>query len=203
MTSHPGPPPDLPVRRLPITVFRGVCLWRIYAAARAPLFFGRTGGNRFDAPADAAGHRAYGVLYVGRDAHCAFVETFGHSTGVRLIEPERLEQRALATVRADRPLRLVDLRGAGLARLGADAELTAGGSYAVSQAWSQALHDHPKMPDGLIYRARHDPSRFSVALFERVGVHLRAAPLGSSLKDTIHVALLGDLLDTYGFGLTP
>ena len=64
------------------------------------------------------------------------------------------------------PLRLVDLTGPGLPRLGADARL-ADGDHQVSQAWSAAFHGHPDRPDGILYRARHDPSRFAVAIFER------------------------------------
>src|SRR6478735_5682570 len=45
-----------------------------------PLFFGRSGLNRFDAPAGE-----YGVLYAGESVECAFIETFGSATGIRAI----------------------------------------------------------------------------------------------------------------------
>ena len=199
MITHPNPPADLATRRFPITRIK-CSWWRIHSIAYDPIFFG-TMGNRFDAPKDGSGKHPYGVMYVARDAHGAFVETFGHKTGIRLIERSRLAQRGLAKVTVDRPLRLVDLRAEGLARLGADEALTAGPDYAISQAWSLALHEHPRKPDGVIYRARHDPSRFSAALFERVKPHLRARPVGRSLMDPKNAALLGELLDGYQFGM--
>lgn len=197
---HPLPPADLASRPLPIVRIKATW-WRIYPLAYGPIFFGRTGNNRYDAPAEASGARAYGVLYVARDPHGAFVETFGHTTGVRVIDRVALASRGLAKVTAGRPLRLVDLRGHGLARIGADEALCAGPDYAVSQAWSAALHDHPKAPDGLIYRARHDPSRFSVALFDRAGAVIRARSVGKSFVDLKNEHLLAELLDTYDFGL--
>ena len=199
--SHPLPPVDLASRSLPIVRIKATW-WRVYDTFYPdPIFFGRTGRNRYDAPVDASGARPYGVLYVARDPHGAFVETFGHATGVRVIDRTALAHRGIAKVTASRPLRLVDLRGSGLARIGADEALCAGPDYTVSQAWSAALHDHPKAPDGLIYRARHDPSRFSVALFDRVSPVIRARPVGKSFVDPKNERLLADLLDTYDFGL--
>lgn len=200
--SHPLPPADLASRPLPIVRIKATW-WRIHPTAYGPIFFGKTGGNRYDAPADASGARPYGVLYVARDPHGAFVETFGHATGIRVIDRATLASRGLARVTASRPLRLVDLRGNGLARIGADEALCAGPDYGVSQAWSAAFHAHPKAPDGLIYRARHDPSRFSVALFDRVSPVIRARSVGKSFVAPKNERLLADLLDAYDFGLIP
>jgi hypothetical protein len=143
------------------------------------------------------------VLYVGRDAHCAFIETFGHVTGrVPFITETELRARNLAIMRASEALRLVDLRGEGLVHIGADAELTSGTDYGLSRRWAAALYDHPRQPDGIVYRARHDPARTSAALFDRAGPKL-AASLEGSLLDSKHERLLGDILDTYGYGLVP
>ncbi|WP_438020577.1 RES family NAD+ phosphorylase [Sorangium sp. So ce315] len=191
---HPDPPPDLAARPLPVTIFRR-CWFRIHRLAHAPLFFGRSGDNRFDAPAGE-----FGVLYAGKDAHCAFIEVFGHATGVRLVEQGELAARGLARIAARRPLRLVNLAGGGLARLGADARLTSGESYAAAHRWALAIHDHPRRPDGIVYAARHDPSRVCAALFERASAELEVTPLGS-LADPAHAALLARVLDTYRFGL--
>jgi hypothetical protein len=67
------------------------------------LFFDRAAGNRFDAP-----DRSYGVMYLGADAHCAFIETFGQATGDRFATQHALEQRLLSVVETKRILRLVD-----------------------------------------------------------------------------------------------
>ncbi|WP_437785808.1 RES family NAD+ phosphorylase [Sorangium sp. So ce1097] len=191
---HPDPPPGLAAMPLPVTIFRR-CWFRIHRLAHAPLFFGRSGDNRFDAPAGE-----FGVLYAGKDAHCAFIEVFGHATGARLVEQGELAARGLARIAARRPLRLVNLAGGGLARLGADARLTSGESYAAAHRWALAIHDHPRRPDGIVYAARHDPSRVCAALFDRASADLEVTPLGS-LADPAHAALLARVLDTYRFGL--
>ncbi len=191
---HPDPPSDLAARTLPVRSTRRAW-FRIHRLAFGPLFFGRSGDNRFDAPAGE-----FGVLYVGADAHCAFIETFGHATGVRVVDRQELAVRGLTRVLPQRPLRLVDLTSDGLARLGADARLTAGESYEPPHRWALAIHEHPKKPDGLLYTARHDPARICAALFDRAEPVLRVAPLGS-LGDPAHDTLVGRILDTYDFGL--
>jgi hypothetical protein len=169
---------------------------RIHDARFGPIWYGKAASNRFDAPAGE-----FGVLYLAKDAHGAFIETFGHDTGrVPFVTESELRARGLAWVAAKRPLNLVDLRGEGLARLGADAEMTSGGDYGLSRRWARAIHDHPRAPDGILYRARHDPARTCAALFERADAGLTAKRVGS-LLDPKNRKLLGDILDTYGYGL--
>ena len=189
---HHPPPADLSARRLPLASFEAPW-FRLHAAQYGALFFGRTGTYRFDAPA-----AEFGVLYVGADAHCAFIETFGHATGTNFVTVGELAARCLSRVTASRPLRLVDLRGEGLARLGADARLSTGESYAASQAWSLALHQHRDEPDGIAFTARHDPSRLCAALFERTSPLLQEERRSPLLEQP---ELLRTLLDHYAFGL--
>lgn len=191
--SHPDPPADLSKRQLPI--FHGNGPWfRLHKTNREPLHFGSAGDNRFDAPTGE-----YGILYLGSDPHCAFIETYGRSTGINVVTTKALAERCLSRVEAARPLVLVDLTGPGLARLGADERLCSG-EHALAQKWALALWDHPARPDGLYYRARHDPSRFCVALFDRVGAALRVIRQGSLIQPR-QTPLLADILDTYAFGL--
>ena len=190
---HPEPPADLAARALPLR--EGAGPWyRLHAAGREALHFGRSGNNRFDAPAGE-----FGVLYAGEDLRCAFVETFGQATGVRIVTVSALRGRNLVLVRAERPLRLVDLSGPGLARLGADARLCAG-EYSLARRWALALWSHPAAPDGLLYRARHDPSRTAVAIFDRAGDALRVESQGDLLEPR-HALALASVLDAYDFGL--
>jgi len=197
--THPDPPAPFDAVHLLIRTFPASRTWfRVHRAVHAPLYFGKANANRFDAPAGQ-----FGVLYLGADAHCAFIETFGHATGTLSVSEAELRIRELSTVHAKRDLRLVDLRGEGLARMGADAELRSGTDYALSQRWSLAIHDHKRNPDGIAYRARHDPARTSIAIFERVAPELNAASTGT-LLDPKNAPLLGGILDTsYGFGLVP
>lgn len=190
---HPAPPPDLASRKLPIARSRGPW-FRIHRVVHSAIHFGRGHSNRFDAPAGE-----FGVLYVARTERGAFIETFGHDTGVRVIDHQELDARALSRVDAAKPLRLVDLRGPGLARLGADGELLTG-PYALSQAWSLALHERPSTPDGITYRARHDPSQVCAAIFERTRPSITTTALGA-LSDASLAVLLAELLDVYDFGL--
>lgn len=190
---HPPPPDDLARRRL--TLRETDQAWfRIHSNSRDPLFFGRSGHNRFDAPA-----AEYGILYAGADAYCAFIETFGHATGDQVVTTGALGSRALTRIEALRPLRLVDLTGAGLARLGADERLCSG-DYTIAQRWSLALMQHPEQPDGLLYRSRHDPSRLCAAIHDRGSAAIRAVSLGL-LTDSEQRDRLAALLDTYGFAL--
>jgi hypothetical protein len=195
--AHPDPPADPASLRIVITITR--CAWhRIHHVGVGPISFGRQPCNRFDAP-----NGEFGVLYVARDAHGAFIETFGHDTGrTPFVTENELRSRELSMVRASRTLRLVDLRGAGLARMGADAELTNGTDYDLTRRWSLALHDHPRKPDGILYRARHDPSRTCAAIFDRARRVIKATRNGT-LYDAKHTRLLADILDTYRYGLVP
>jgi hypothetical protein len=192
--AHPDPPADFSSRPLPTTEYHQ-SIYRSHDAALGPIYFGRAATYRFDAPS-----REYGVLYAAADLHGAFVETFDHdSTGLRVVSLRDLRVRSLARFDPRRPLQLVDLTGAGLIQLGADARLTTG-PYAIAQRWSLAFHDHPDQPDGILFRSRRDPSRLCLALFERIANVLAAASLGS-LADARNAAILADILKTYGYGL--
>jgi hypothetical protein len=190
---HPDPPGDLQHRKLPLIEATGPWV-RSHALHHGPIFFGRTGVNRFDAPSDQ-----YGVLYVAEDIQGAFIETFGRQLGIHEIPIARIAARTFSQVLQSRPLRLVDLIGPGLSRIGADNRLTAA-SYDPSQRWSLVLHEHPDHPDGLLYRSRHDPSRLCAAIFDRAAGALTATSLGS-LADASNAALLANLLDTYEYSL--
>lgn len=55
---HPEPPANLQERELPVIQVEQ--LWfRIHKSQHSPLYFGKSGGNRFDAPA-----QEYRVMYI-------------------------------------------------------------------------------------------------------------------------------------------
>jgi hypothetical protein len=137
-----------------------VSLFRTHGIGRSPQSPGIAGVNRFDAP-----DRSYNVLYLGCDAYCAFIETFGHVPRTRTVTTDVLKSKALTELTRARPLRLIDLaESSALVRIGADARLFSG-EYDASQMWSKALHDHPMAAQGLLYPSRLDPSRRTVAHF--------------------------------------
>lgn len=199
-TTHPGPhpepPADLASRELPITeIGTGEVWFRLHRAEHAPVYFGRSGRSRFDAP-----NAEFGVLYLGDSPHCCFIETYGRVAGseARIVTRSDLSVRRLAVVAFHRALRVVDLTASGLAKLGADNRLCTG-DYGVAGRWTLALWSHPNAPDGLLYRSRHDPSRMCLALFDRAAdaviVTSDTDLLDSSLEPT-----LAEALDSYGIG---
>lgn len=191
---HPDPHADLP-RRSPLIYLTQQEWFRLCPIYREPLYFGRSGHNRFDSP-----DGSYGVLYLGADEHCAFIETFGRSLGTNTVTEHALRDRQLVKVTSVRPITLINIADSGgLARIGADGRLCTG-DRRVAQRWSKALRAHPCRPDGIYYPARHDLDRRACALFEDAGDSIRASSLGS-LVDTALQSVLGGILDDYSFAL--
>lgn len=193
---HPPPPEDLAQRSLPIRVTSQSWL-RLHDGRYPAIYWGlnppRPRPYRFDAPS-----REYGVLYAGADEQCAFIETFGYLTGIRRVSIADLRSRLLSRIDVARPLNIVDLTGARLPQLGADARLFAG-EFDVAQEWALAFFHHPSAPDGIYYHSRHDPERMCAALFDRVEPALAVSTLGT-LADQTHELLLQTILSAYHFG---
>jgi RES domain len=104
--------------------------------------------------------------------------------------------------KANTPMKLVDLSNSeGLARAGADSRLFRS-SHAVAQRWSAAFREHPTQPDGILYPARHDAARNACAIYECLPSVFKLHAKGSLLEHQ-HDALLGAILDCYGFSSTP
>lgn len=192
---HPLPSSDFNTRPLPTVELRD-SWWRISKTKHGPsLYFGATGDCRFDAPS-----ALFGVCYLARDLHGAFIEVFGRSLGVNLVTEHALHQRMAIEVDTTRSLTLVDLTGAGLAQIGADNRLATTGDYTLSQAWSQALQRHPDNIDGILYRSRHDPQRECLAAFNRCASSLEIQThkglMSSALRNQ-----LATVIDHYEFAL--
>lgn len=189
IAPHPLPPADFADRELALLRYSRVVV-RVHRSSRDPIYYGKSGASRFDAP-----EGEYGVLYAGEDEACAFIETFGQATGLRLIDEAELAQRSWSFLHVT-SAELVDLTGEGLARLGADNRLC-DGDHALAQAWSRALHAHPSRPDGIRFRARHDPERVSVAIFDRA--HKRVKRWKT---ESLELERVAPLLERYQFGIT-
>ena len=190
---HPRPSATLQQQELPLIELH-ITWYRQHQCDSDPLEFDRSAEDRFNAP-----DGQYGVLYLGSDPPGVFIETFDEPH-IRTITTQELGERCLCIATTTRPLRLVDLTGAGLRHIGADSRIATGNDYAVAQAWSLALWQHPVRVDGLYYVARNDPSRHSLALFDRAAdtLHLTCT---YPLTDPYHATTLDKILTTYRFML--
>ncbi|MGJ5817179.1 RES family NAD+ phosphorylase [Paludibaculum fermentans] len=192
---HP-PPADLHSREPLIYSAPAGALWcRSHMAGHAPCFFGRGQAQRWDAP-----DGGYGVLYLGADEHCAFMESIGRGVlRTRLVPAAQLRTRVLSKLRFSKTLRLVDLvSSGGLTRLGAEGSLANGLGYRNSQRWSEALRAHPAAVDGIYYRSRHDPARMACALYEKCLPFVELAQACGPWAE--QGRMLGLILDHYQFG---
>ncbi len=155
---------QLPKRLSLSRVRAGTHYLRIHARQRSALWFGPSAGhlpiNRFDDPAGR-----FRTCYLGTTIDVCFAETFLRNPPVRILAIEDLAARSVATIEVVGELRLAALHGPNLVRLGATAELASTANYALSQAWSRALFEHPDTPGGLIYRSSHDDSAWCVAIY--------------------------------------
>ncbi|WP_372423983.1 RES family NAD+ phosphorylase [Salinarimonas chemoclinalis] len=192
--SGPRPPRDLAARVLETTDLpAGAELHRFFTAAYDPIHFDRSDGGRLNAP-----DGSYGVLYAAQSIRGAFAETFLRVPGRRLLPRDLLATKAYVRLRAERPVRIAVLHGQGLARAGATAEVTHGGRpYAVPQAWSRALRDHPARPEGIAYRARHDDDEICYALYDGVALS------ETERRTALDADWFWRLADRYGVGLSP
>ena len=165
---------------------------RIHRNDLGPLFFGATGGNRFDDP----DHR-FGVCYLSHSLEGAFAETALRSVGARFVALSFLELRSVSLIEVSADIRLVSVHGAGLAQMGATAAVTSG-PHATAQQWARAVYDHPGAPDGIAYRSNHDNGELCVALFDRTEPNLEIATTDLLTSDRPRLA---SLLQRYGVGL--
>jgi RES domain len=196
--EHPEPHPDLADRSpLLYSLDEGTVLSRLHDKDFGPIYFGVRSSYRFDSP-----DGRFGVLYAGLDEHCAFIETFGQSTGIRVVSQKALAQRHLSYLALRQPLQLIDLANSGgLARIGTDSRLFSG-SHSIAQRWSASLRAHPTNPAGILYPARHDTARRACGLYDLPDSAFSVNTVGS-LIDPPHRKLLAGILNTYDFGLIP
>jgi hypothetical protein len=189
---HPEPPKNLSSKTLPLIQLQQ-SWFRIHQSRYAPLHFGST-GYRFDAP-----EQEYRILYIAQHEQGAFIETFGANTGIQLISNNELSLRSISCLQNTRPLNLVDLTGAGLVKIGADGRLC-DGDHQLAQRWALAFWQHPMQVDGICYRARHDPSQYCAAIFDRASEdwHITQTLRCGSQEFR---GTLANILDHYEFGL--
>jgi len=169
--------------------------YRSHKTGRDPVFFGKNRAHRWDAP-----RSDYGVLYLGADERCAFMESIGRGVlRTRFVPASQLKVLEFSKIRFSRELRLVDLvASGGMTRLRAEGSLANGLGYRSSQRWLEALRSHPTKPDGIYYRSRYDPALASCALYDHCQPFVEVVEnCGTWAGQPV---LLGSILDHYQFG---
>ncbi len=145
----------------------GTIYWRICKAdAPTAIWFGPAPGsppeNRFDAP-----NGEYRICYLGASREASFAEVFLRNPPVEVISESDVEARRIAEIQVVRALRVAVFHGRGLARARTTGTVSTGADYAESRAAALAIWTAHADLDGIEYRARHDDSELSIALFDR------------------------------------
>jgi len=197
--TAPLPPPDLHRRKLVIEELPvGTQLFRFHRLAYPPTYFDTSQGGRFNSP-----DGRYGVLYAALDRRGAFAETLLRNPGETLLsEEDDIKPRACASYGLARSLRAVHFHSHGLSRMGATANVCACEpyDYPLPQVWSAALHNHPDLPDAILYRSKHDDGALCLAIFDRTADALGTPTIAPNL---LAEPWFFDLMDLYGVGLEP
>ena len=160
----------------------GAALVRVHRLDRHPVFFSPAAGTgpvgRFDSPSGA-----FGVLFLAQSLAGAFAETVLRNPQRWLVDLSEVASRVTSTIKFSRPLRLAEMRGAGLQALGTDNAISTG-PYGPCGIWADVLHGHPDRPDGIAYASRHSPDQLCVALFTRDDLTLGIEGRASVVKQT-------------------
>lgn len=123
---------------------------------------------RFDDPA-----ARFGVTYAAEPLEVAFAETILHEVadfdgGAWIVPQDDIDRRWIVSYAPPtREMKLLDLTGFHLKRLGLNNDVCSGSDYAFTQALSRAVHDQIPEADGIYYLSRQLSTPFAAAFFER------------------------------------
>jgi hypothetical protein len=114
------------------------------------------------------------------------------------LDERELHIRRFAEIEVVRDLTMVDLRGDGAVRMGVPSDVARASRQTLARAWSVAFHDHPQVPDGIVYASRLN-GQTNLAVYDRALPKLavrRAMPLIAAagladVLDDLKVALVG------------
>lgn len=139
--------------------------------------FRATKSCRFDDP-----RQEFTTLYCASDFATCYSETllrdgtFDYDDSQYVVSRAIHESRSLTVVVADLlKLRLVDLFGEGIRKMGLDASVGLG-AYSTTQELALSLYEHAEKPDGIVYHSRLSPGRSAVVFFDRALPHIRLFP---------------------------
>lgn len=167
----PLQPPSADFSELPLKVkeVSVTSLKRVGRHDSGEPYFGKHAAYRFDDPG-----KRFGTCYCGRQLDTAIAETVLHDEvpekGQFKIRQEDMDARYLVTFAAgddNGVLRLADLTGPHLKRIGGDNSLSAEHPYDVSQQWGAAVHAHPANVDGFMFVSKQLNDKRAVVVFDR------------------------------------
>ena len=149
--------------------------------------FGKT---RFASPRDA-----FRILYMAENLATSVAETivrdrFEGRRRRRMSQTE-VERWGVTEINVVAPLRVVDLRGAGLLRLGLSTDASRAKSHRQGRLASEAIHDRG-WPDGILYNSRLTGD-VCCAVYERGVAKLVAGPVVEALTLAALVPALASL----------
>jgi RES domain len=175
---------------LPAVPISEALVHRICIGKRTPAepAFGKSAKYRFDDP-----KQGFGTLYCARDFGTCFLETLLRGKGSLGVARSDYDARSVVLLLLDaKQLTLVDMfSSAGLAKLGLDLAIVAGGNYTDTQHLGALVHAHPSNPYGILYRSRFDPEQPAIVLFDRASRYARIFP-GSKAQPLSKAAELSD-----------
>jgi len=168
-----APPKGFESRPLTVTEMPKGSSWRRLYLSRFPdpLGYGY-GPSRFSDPVTSLARPArFAVVYFGSGVKVCFLEAILRDRGVSRIksfpiEWKELENWTCAELRVDETLRLVDLRGDHLVRMGVPTDVARARSQKLGRLWSRAFWSHDAKPDGIIYDSRLNGGT-NIAVYDR------------------------------------
>jgi hypothetical protein len=178
-----APAPNFNDLQLRVEPIPASMLIRISKHDTGEPFFGKTGGNRFDDPRrHLPASKRFGACYFGGTFDCAIGETLLHDAildpdGNFTLPKDSFERYVIRFKDSAKPLAIANITGPFLRRLGGDNMISAAMDYALTQAWSLAIYNHPAKVDGFRYVSRHINTDMAIVLFDRTKrrLHLESA----------------------------
>jgi hypothetical protein len=173
-----APPKGFEKRPLAISEIAKGSIWRRLYLNRYPnpLGYG-LGPSRFSDPETRLAPPArFAVVYFGSSVKVCFLEAILRDRGVGRIrsfplEWAELENWTCAELRVEGTLRLADLRGDHLVRMGVPTDVARARSQQLGRLWSRAFWSHDTKPDGIIYDSRLN-GETNIALYDRALANL-------------------------------
>ena len=173
-----APPKGFEKRQLAISEIAKGSIWKRLYLNRYPNPLGYGfGPSRFSDPETRLAPPArFAVAYIGSSVKVCFLEAILRDRGVGRIrsfplEWAELENWTCAELRVEETLRLADLRGDHLVRMGVPTDVARARSQELGRLWSRAFWSHETKPDGIIYDSRLN-GETNIALYDRALANL-------------------------------